>query len=394
MIADELDEVENGAAAASSPIDKRLARWLASRKWKPFAFQQEVWSAYARGESGLIHAATGTGKTYAAWLGPVLQALNATPGISRGTIATKATSSVKKQPLISDKARAKSEPLRVLWITPLRALAGDTEQALRAPIEALGLPWTIESRTGDTSASLRRKQRERLPTALITTPESLSLLLCRTDHAELFSNLLCVIVDEWHELMSTKRGVQVELCLARLRKLCPTLRTWGLSATLGNLDEAAATLLGMDERGEPHRARIVQGFIPKRVEVEALVPETMDRFPWAGHLNTKLLPQVMERLRQAESAIAGWTSAPTCHFARTVAARRSASLFHVWRTRWNSSGVHCVYRKRRPPSECSSQALRNCRRRGHSGPTNLKEQLTQTSIWQRLRQCCGIAFAR
>ncbi len=293
--------ITSTATTANPPIDKRLVRWFASRKWKPFAFQQEVWQAYARGESGLIHAATGTGKTYAAWLGPVLQALNSTPRIARAKAAATTTPAVKKR--ISDKARAKSEPLRVLWITPLRALAGDTEQALRAPIEALGLPWTIESRTGDTSASLRRKQRERLPTALITTPESLSLLLCRTDHEELFAHLQCVVVDEWHELMSTKRGVQVELGLARLRRICPALRTWGLSATLGNLKEAAATLLGMNECGVANVGRLVQGFVPKNVEVEALVPETMDRFPWAGHLNTKLLPQVMERLRAAESAI-------------------------------------------------------------------------------------------
>ncbi|MDQ6613051.1 MAG: ligase-associated DNA damage response DEXH box helicase [Gemmatimonadota bacterium] len=287
-------------AITAAPFDKRLARWFRTRKWKPFAFQQEVWDAYARGESGLIHAATGTGKTYAAWLGPVLEALRATPRITR---SDKVPETAGKQKRITAKTRAKSEPLRVLWITPLRALAGDTEQALRAPIEALGLPWTIESRTGDTTAAVRRRQRDRLPTALITTPESLSLLLCRTDHRELFAKLQCVVVDEWHELMSTKRGVQVELGLARLRAICPALRTWGLSATLGNLHEAAATLLGMNARGVPNDARLVQGFVPKHVEVETLVPETMERFPWAGHLNTKLLPQVMERLRSAESAI-------------------------------------------------------------------------------------------
>lgn len=272
-------------------MDPRLKRWFSSREWKPFPFQRKVWDAYARGESGLIHAATGTGKTYAAWLGPVLEALARTP---KKTSAARGTDRVQ---------RAKSEPLRVLWITPLRALAADTEQALRAPIEELGLPWTVESRTGDTSASLRRKQKQRLPTALITTPESLSLLLCRPDHEELFAQLQCVVVDEWHELMSTKRGVQVELGLARLRHICPTLRTWGLSATLGNLAESAATLLGMNESGEPNPAQLVQGFVPKSVEVEALLPPTMDRFPWAGHLNTKLLPEVMKRLRDAESAI-------------------------------------------------------------------------------------------
>ena len=107
--------------------------------------------------------------------------------------------------------REQAPPLRVLWITPLRALAGDTEAALRAPIEDFGLPWTVESRTGDTPARVRARQRQRLPTALVTTPESLSLLLAREDALSLFDHLELVVVDEWHELMASKRGVQTEL---------------------------------------------------------------------------------------------------------------------------------------------------------------------------------------
>jgi ATP-dependent Lhr-like helicase len=263
----------------------RLDTWFMSNGWTPFEFQREVWSAYLNGESGLIHAATGTGKTYAAWCGALLEAMHEAPNAK------------------AVRRRGDAAPLRVLWITPLRALASDTEQALRAPVEALGLPWTIESRTGDTSQAKRARQRERLPTALVTTPESLSLLLCRADAAELFADLRVVIVDEWHELLSTKRGVQVELALARLRSVRPNLRTWGLSATLGNLEVAAETLLGLDAIGQAVARRLVRGVMPKAVEVEALVPETMDRFPWAGHLNTKLLPEVMQRLAQAQSAI-------------------------------------------------------------------------------------------
>ena len=264
---------------------ERIEQWFAARGWQPFDFQRDVWQAYARGESGLIHAATGTGKTYAAWMGAVIEALAEQP-----------------QPRKA-RRRAEAMPLRVLWITPLRALAADTEQALRLPIDDLGLPWTVDSRTGDTSASRRARQREQLPTALVTTPESLSLLLCRKDSADLFRDLRCVVVDEWHELLSSKRGAQVELCLAHLRTLCPSLRTWGVSATLGNLDIAAETLLGYLPDGSPRPARLVRGVVPKQVEVEALVPDTMDRFPWAGHLNTKLLPEVMQRLAAAESAI-------------------------------------------------------------------------------------------
>jgi ATP-dependent helicase Lhr and Lhr-like helicase len=262
---------ENAGVAA-------LDRWFEAQQWTPFAYQREVWDAYARGESGLIHAATGTGKTYAAWLGPVREALAATTS-------------------------AAIEPLRVVWLTPLRALAADTERALRAPIDALGVPWTVESRTGDTKASVRARQRDRLPSALITTPESLTLLLCRDDHEARFASLQAVIVDEWHELLATKRGAQTELALARLRAIVPGLRVWGLSATLGNLDVARDTLLGHAADGTPRPGRLVQGLVPKEVVVESLVPEEMDRFPWAGHLNVKLLPQVLERLANAESAI-------------------------------------------------------------------------------------------
>ncbi len=279
------DIVGDALGEGSSSAPARVDAWFASRGWTAFDFQREVWSAYARGESGLIHAATGTGKTYAALMGPVLEAL-AEPTRPRAM-----------------RKRSDAAPLRVLWITPLRALAADTEQALRAPLEALGLPWTVESRTGDTTAATRARQRARLPTVLVTTPESLSLLLCRKDHAAIFKDLRCVVIDEWHELLSTKRGAQTELALARLRRICPQLRTWGVSATLGNLDTAADTLLGYDDDGRPQPRRLVRGIVPKETEVEALTPETMDRFPWAGHLNTKLLPEVMQRLATAQSAI-------------------------------------------------------------------------------------------
>ncbi|MCA0374473.1 MAG: ligase-associated DNA damage response DEXH box helicase [Gemmatimonadetes bacterium] len=278
---------------ASADAVHALEAWFASRGWEPFAFQREVWAAYARGESGLIHAATGTGKTYAAWLAPVLEGLTELTDAARGRGTVRRT--VRR--------RAEAAPLRVLWLTPLKALAADTELALQDAVEALRLPWTVESRTGDTSQARRARQRSQLPTALVTTPESLSLLLCRADAASLFRDLRCVIVDEWHELLSTKRGAQVELCLARLRALCPALRTWGLSATLGNLEQAAATLMGVDAQGVTRPHRLVRGLVPKTVEVEALVPDTMERFPWAGHLNTRLLPEVMRRLSQAGSAI-------------------------------------------------------------------------------------------
>src|SRR5205823_4869282 len=159
--------------------------------------------------------------------------------------------------------------LRVLWITPLRALAADTAESLRAPLEALGIPWKVETRTGDTSPAQRARQQRRLPEALVTTPESLTILLTRDDVAEIFGDLRLVVVDEWHELMGTKRGVQVELALARLRTLRPAMRIWGLSATIGNLDVALRALLGV---GAPNAGRIVRGVEPKEIVVDALIP--------------------------------------------------------------------------------------------------------------------------
>jgi ATP-dependent Lhr-like helicase len=203
----------------------RVDSWFASRGWRPFAFQREVWDAYLAGESGLVHAATGTGKTLAAWIGPLLEWLDER----------------RSSPLPPP---ASHLPLRVLWITPLRALAADTAAALREPLAELAPAWTLETRTSDTTPAVRARQSRRLPTALLTTPESLSLLLSRPESPELFGDLRLVVVDEWHELMGTKRGVQTELALARLRRLRPNLRTWGLSATIGNLEEARDTLLG------------------------------------------------------------------------------------------------------------------------------------------------------
>jgi ATP-dependent Lhr-like helicase len=262
-----------------------LDAWFHSHGWSPFSFQREVWDAYCAGESGLVHAATGTGKTLAAWGAALTEWLtDARPSPNANLVVR----------------RDRSPALRVLWITPLRALAADTEQSLRDPLEAVGAPWSLESRTGDTSAALRARQRRRLPTALITTPESLSLLLARDEAAEQFTDLRLIVVDEWHELMGTKRGVLVELALARLRFHRPSVRTWGLSATIGNLAEAQTALLGVRHAGP---ARIVRGVDPKNVIIDALIPPVIERFPWAGHLGTQMVPQVVAALDDAASAI-------------------------------------------------------------------------------------------
>lgn len=258
-----------------------IRAFFESKGQTPFRFQLETWKAYADGCSGLVHSATGTGKTLAVWLGPILQWLKQNPQRSQWN---------PKCP----------PPLRVLWITPLRALAADTEDALRAPLEHMGSPWLLESRTGDSSASSKAKQLKRLPTALITTPESLCLLLTHESLKSQLSGIECVIVDEWHELLGTKRGIQVELSLARLRRLNPSLRTWGLSATLGNLSEAGDALVGC-QATQP--LKIIQGTTKKRLRLESLIPSKMERFPWSGHIGTRMVPQVAKQIEEVASAL-------------------------------------------------------------------------------------------
>ncbi len=261
-------------------MNKTLRTWFTRQKWKPFPFQEETWAAYLAGESGLVHAPTGLGKTYAVWGGPVLEWLDENP----------------------DRAKwpKKPEPIRVLWITPLRALANDTVKSLRAPLAGLDIPWTVELRTGDTSSAVRQRQRERFPTALVTTPESLSLLLTHADTAEKFASLRCVVMDEWHELLGSKRGVQAELCLARLRRWLPTLRIWGLSATLGNLDQAMAVLLG---EATASKGRLVSADVKKKFELKTLLPRSMERFPWSGHSGLNLVGAVVRQIEKRSTTL-------------------------------------------------------------------------------------------
>ncbi|MNO59362.1 putative ATP-dependent helicase Lhr [compost metagenome] len=253
------------------PASSDLTAWFAARDWTPFAFQRRVWAAVGRGESGLLHASTGSGKTYAVWLG----ALRAFSGMASG-----------RQPA----------PLQVLWITPMRALAADTARALQQPLDDLALNWSVGVRSGDTGSAERARQARRLPSALITTPESLTLLLTRAQASEDFASLRLVVVDEWHELLGNKRGVQLQLALARLRRWQPTLMTWGLSATLGNLAHALEVLL-------PDSGLLIQGRQDKQLQVDTLLPREIERFPWAGHMGLKMLDAVSREIDASASSL-------------------------------------------------------------------------------------------
>lgn len=259
----------------------RLTAWFASRGWAPLPFQKTMWRHYLAGESGLLHTPTGSGKTLAMFGGPLLQAL------------------ADPLPRASSGRNGKTVPaLQVLWITPLRALASDTARALREPLAALGLDWQVGLRTGDASARDKRLAREGRVDVLVTTPESLALLLSYPDTMERLRRLRCVVVDEWHELLGNKRGVLLQLNLRRLRDALPALQVWGLSATLGNLDEARDVLL--PDRPE---APMVSGVRPRPVAVETLLPAHGERFPWAGHLGLSQLQRVQQKLLAVRTSL-------------------------------------------------------------------------------------------
>jgi len=259
----------------------RLTAWFASRGWAPLPFQKAMWRHYLAGESGLLHTPTGSGKTLAMFGGPLLQALHdPPPRTTRG------------------RAKTPVPVLQVLWITPLRALAADTARALREPLDALGLDWQVGLRTGDASARDKRLAREGRLDVLVTTPESLALLLSYPDTMARLQHLRCVVVDEWHELLGNKRGVLLQLNLRRLRDALPALQVWGLSATLGNLDEAREVLLP-----DVADAPLVAGARPRPVSVETLLPAQGERFPWAGHLGLSQLQRVLEKLLAVRTSL-------------------------------------------------------------------------------------------
>jgi len=245
--------------------------WFFNRGWQPHRFQQDTWAAIADGRSGLLNAPTGYGKTFAVWFG-VLQRYY--------------------------RMERRKKGLHCLWITPLKALSAEILQATQRVSEDLELDYRIGLRTGDTDINERQRQRKAPPQALITTPESVHLLLASKGYRDYFSELEFVVVDEWHELVGSKRGVLVELALSRLRTICPALRVWGISATIGNLEEAMDILLGAEAEGV-----LVQADLKKDIRMETLLPEALEKFPWAGHLGTKMINQVLPIIYAHQSTL-------------------------------------------------------------------------------------------
>lgn len=258
--------------------------WLKSRGMQPFSFQEQAWQYIGAGRSGLVNAPTGCGKTYSVFLGALIDFINRYP---------------------ADYKKKAKNGLQLLWITPLRALAKDIGRAMEEVIHGLEMNWKVGIRNGDTDLNERARQKRQMPEVLIITPESLHLLLAQKGYAEVFETLRILAVDEWHELLGSKRGVQVELAVSRivgLRKLSAAstpLSIWGISATIGNLEQAKDVLLcSIRQEGV-----IVRANMRKDVDVESVIPDEIEKYPWAGHLGIKLVEKVIPIIMENKTTL-------------------------------------------------------------------------------------------
>ena len=272
--------------------------WYKQKNWEQFAFQSEMEAAYLSGFSGLLNAPTGSGKTFALFLPFLADYINKYP---------------------DSYTKNKNNGLLMLWITPLRALTNDIKKAMQEVCDEIGIPWKIATRTGDTPAAEKAALKKKLPEVLLTTPESLHLMLAQKEYPKIFSGLQVVVIDEWHELLGTKRGVQVELGLSRLKVLRLKsevnnpingyglstmnyqLRIWGISATIGNLEQAAEVLLGNDFPAD--RVTMVRANLEKKLLIKSIIPENIESYSWSGHIGIKLLPQVMEIVAKSKTTL-------------------------------------------------------------------------------------------
>ncbi len=259
---------------------KLAESWFEGQGWKPFVFQKQTWKAYLQGKHGLLNAPTGSGKTYALWIPVVLEYIKNNP----------------------DYKTKHKKGLKAIWITPLRALSVEIEQAATRFAVEMGTQLTVGKRTGDTSQKDRAAQKKGMPDLLITTPESLQLLLSSKDYDKTFENLQAIIVDEWHELLATKRGVQVELGLSRLKTFSKNLKIWGISATIGNLQEAREVLLGPGSEAFQN-SELIRAKLDKKITVRSIIPKKMEKFPWRGHLGMHLIDEVVPIIRNSKTTL-------------------------------------------------------------------------------------------
>jgi ATP-dependent helicase Lhr and Lhr-like helicase len=275
-----------------------INQWLNSKGFQPFAFQEETWQHIINNNSGLVNAPTGCGKTFSVFLGALIQFINQHPAAYQ---------------------KEKNTGLQLLWITPLRALAKDIGRAMEEVITELNMQWRVGIRNGDTEVNERQKQKRNMPEVLIITPESLHLLLAQKDCSTVFENLKIIAVDEWHELMGSKRGVQVELALSRIINIVnqkseirnSKLSLWGISATIGNLEEAKDVLLAPLKVYYQHNSlsfgegwgEAVKANLQKQTEIISVIPDEIEDYPWAGHLGLKLAHKIIPIIEESNTTL-------------------------------------------------------------------------------------------
>jgi len=254
--------------------------WFEQQHRKAFPFQKKTWNAFLQGKNGLLNAPTGSGKTYALWMPIILNY-------------------IKNNPSYQTKHK---KGLKAIWITPLRALSQEIKQATERLAVDLGTQLTVGIRTGDTSQKERAAQKRNMPDLLITTPESLQLLLASKAYDKTFTHCVAIVIDEWHELLGTKRGVQIELALSRLKTIAPELRIWGISATIGNLEQARKVLLGSNSQALQNSI-LIKANLKKKINVQSIIPKSMETFPWRGHLGIHLLDEVIPIIKNSKTTL-------------------------------------------------------------------------------------------
>jgi ATP-dependent Lhr-like helicase len=249
-----------------------IHKWMADKGISPFKFQVETWKKFGNGYSGMVVAPTGFGKTYSVFLALISDFLNHPEKYGKG--------------------------LKMIWITPLRSLSKDIAKAMQEAIDEIGLDWAVGVRNGDTDPKVRQQQVKNMPEILVATPESLHLLLGQKKHQRFFQDLQTIVIDEWHELLGSKRGVMVELGISQLKKYVPKLKIWGITATIGNLDEAMEVLIPYQVKKTKITAKE-----KKKIDILSVFPDEVEILPWAGHLGHKLADKVVPIILNSNSTI-------------------------------------------------------------------------------------------
>tara|TARA_R110002051_G_scaffold297266_2_gene363529 strand:+ start:828 stop:3293 length:2466 start_codon:yes stop_codon:yes gene_type:complete len=254
--------------------------WFQHQNWKPFEFQKATWKAFLQGKNGLLNAPTGSGKTYALWFPIILNYIKTNP----------------------DYKTKHKKGLKAIWITPLRALSEEIRQSAEKVATDLNTQMTVGIRTGDTSSKDRTSQKKQMPDLLITTPESLQLLLASKGYENIFKDCHAIVIDEWHELLGSKRGVQMELALSRLKTISKKIRIWGISATIGNLEQAREVLLG-SKTIVLKNSVLIKANLKKKITVKSIIPKEMGTFPWRGHLGLHLLEDIIPIINSSKTTL-------------------------------------------------------------------------------------------